>query len=90
MTNTTRHSEATYCTVNIGQDRSQLTMEIMQDGEGFVPEEVEPGPNGIFHLLEMAEDCMGAVHTWLPEDSTRKTGLRIVFPILPPLEELIL
>ncbi|MBI5963746.1 MAG: GAF domain-containing protein [Chloroflexi bacterium] len=88
MNNTTRHGDATYCIVKIWQNRSELIMEILQDGEGFIPQNTAHSAHGVFFLLELAHEHLGATHSWLPEGLDKKTGLRIVFPVLPNPEEL--
>jgi nitrate/nitrite-specific signal transduction histidine kinase len=91
MNNAVRYGRPGQCSVSIQRESGRILVEVQHDGAGFDPEALPPerhGRYGIFTLLQLAREHFLAEHEWLGAPGNR-TGLRVIVPALPRLEELV-
>jgi len=86
MTNILRHAEATHVVVALSQYEQALTLEISDNGKGFVPEKI--GKSGTFGIIGMQERVLMMDGTLVIDSAPGKgTVLRIIVPLKSALEK---
>ncbi|MGV9004814.1 tetratricopeptide repeat-containing sensor histidine kinase [Flavobacterium sp.] len=76
INNAIKHASASTVKIDIDEVENNVKVEIIDDGEGFIVDEIEYG-NGILNMQKRVEDVQGEISIY----SILKSGTKIIFTI---------
>jgi len=79
MQNTVKHAQATKINLRLTQNDDELALEVMDDGQGFDPQESFPGHLGLRSMQERVEQCGGIFQ--IQSSFGKGTGIRARFSL---------
>jgi two-component system NarL family sensor kinase len=79
LSNAVRHAQARTLTLQLASNPQEIRLTIEDDGQGFDPEQVEPGRYGLIGLNERVKLLGGTLH--LCSTPGEGTSIDVVLPV---------